>query len=202
MLDDPERCVDDMLSGLVAAFPHLRLLPDTRVLALAPRLGGPEESVGLVSGGGAGHEPFCAGFVGEGMLAAAVSGSVFASPPSIHMHRALQQVARQHKRGVLLVIPNYTGDCLHFGLATEWARREGIQVICHSHPRGRKAGVKVKLKKALVFLDCLQVESVVVGEDCALLDAGKASSIGRRGMCGLMFVFKVSKHWSQLDLKI
>lgn len=160
LLDDPERCVDDMLQGLAAAFPGLRVLPDSRVVTL---WGGAQDTVGLVSGGGAGHEPFCAGFVGSGMLAGGVSGSVFASPPVTHVQRALADVASRHKGGVLLVIPNYTGDCLNFGLALERARSEGIDV-----------------------------ESVNVGEDCSLLESGKGSSIGRRAMCGLIFVFKIA----------
>ncbi|KAE8750377.1 hypothetical protein FOCC_FOCC002935 [Frankliniella occidentalis] len=162
LVDDPERCVDDMLAGLAAAFPHLRVLPDTRAVVLSGA-GGQDDAVGVVSGGGAGHEPFCAGFVGTGMLAGAVSGSVFASPPATHVVRGLAHVARRHRGGVLLVIPNYTGDCLNFGLASEWAKRDGIPV-----------------------------ESVIVGEDCALLGTGKGSSAGRRGMCGLVFVYKIA----------
>ncbi|XP_034253977.1 PTS-dependent dihydroxyacetone kinase 1, dihydroxyacetone-binding subunit DhaK-like [Thrips palmi] len=160
LLDDPERCVDDMLQGLQAAFPGLRVLEDSRAVTLRSEAG---DTVGLVSGGGAGHEPFCAGFVGTGMLAAAVSGSVFASPPATHVQRALADVASRHKGGVLLVIPNYTGDCLNFGLASEWARRDGVQV-----------------------------ESVIVDDDCSLLESGKGSSTGSRGMCGLIFVYKIA----------
>lgn len=100
LLGDPERCVDDMLQGLAAAFPALRVLADSRAVTLWGDAGFKDTAtVGLVSGGGAGHEPFCGGFVGSGMLAAAVSGSVFASPPATHVQRALADVASRHKGG-------------------------------------------------------------------------------------------------------
>ena len=163
LIDDPETCVDDLLAGLQAAFPQLDVLPEARAVVHTD-LGLPAntKTVGLISGGGAGHEPFCAGFVGTGMLSAAVTGSVFASPPTVHVESALKRVAQHHKGGVLLVIPNYTGDCLNFGLAFERAKRDGTPV-----------------------------EKVIVGEDCALLGTGKGSSAGRRGMCGLVFVYKI-----------
>lgn len=163
--------MDDLLSGLTAAFPRLRLLDGTRDIVLVG--GGGPDTVGLVSGGGSGHEPFTAGFVGEGMLAASVSGSVFASPPAVHVQRAVAHVSQQHKGGVLLLIPNYTGDCLNFGLASEWARRDGISV-----------------------------ESVIVGEDCALLESGKGSMTGRRGMCGLVFVYKIAGQLASEGLRL
>ncbi len=95
--------------------------------------------------------------------------------------------------GVLLVIPNYTGDCLNFGLASEWAQRDGISV-CFSLGLISvfRSSVSLKHVNNDFLLFKLQIESVIVGEDCALLNSGKSSSAGRRGMCGLVFVYKVS----------
>ena len=80
----------------------------------------------IVSGGGSGHEPAHAGYIGAGMLSAAVAGEVFTSPSSDSVFAAIQAVAG--KRGSLLVVKNYTGDRLNFGLAAEMARAEGIPV--------------------------------------------------------------------------
>jgi dihydroxyacetone kinase len=80
--------------------------------------------VALVSGGGAGHEPAHAGYVGEGMLTAAVVGAVFTSPSVDAVLAAIRAVAGPS--GVLLIIKNYTGDRLNFSLAAEIARSEGI----------------------------------------------------------------------------
>ena len=81
--------------------------------------------VGIVSGGGSGHEPFAAGLVGPGGLTAAVAGSVFASPPAGAVLAALRQVATP--QGVMLIVFNYTGDRINFGLAAQRARAEGIK---------------------------------------------------------------------------
>ena len=81
--------------------------------------------MGIVSGGGSGHEPFAAGLVGPGGLAAAVAGSVFASPPAGAVLAALRQVATP--QGVMLIVFNYTGDRINFGLAAQRARAEGIK---------------------------------------------------------------------------
>nr|CAD7423332.1 unnamed protein product [Timema monikensis] len=112
----------------------------------------------------------CNGYVGGGMLTAAVAGSVFASPPSSSVLHAIRKVGQGTTAGTLLIIANYTGDILNFGLAVEWAKNEG-----------------------------LKVESMVVGEDCALLsqDGTTNSSTGRRGMCGLLFVYKITGAMSE-----
>ncbi|MCM2972224.1 dihydroxyacetone kinase subunit DhaK [Larsenimonas suaedae] len=82
--------------------------------------------VALLSGGGAGHEPAHAGFVGEGMLTCAVSGSVFASPSVDAVMAGLREVCGE--AGCLMIVKNYTGDRLNFGLAAERARAEGLKV--------------------------------------------------------------------------
>ena len=85
-----------------------------------------KSKVALISGGGSGHEPAHAGFIGEGMLSAAVCGEVFASPSAEMVLQAIRAVAGP--AGCLLIIKNYTGDRLHFGLAAELAKAEGYKV--------------------------------------------------------------------------
>ncbi|CAM9931414.1 unnamed protein product [Lampetra fluviatilis] len=84
--------------------------------------------VAVISGGGAGHEPAHAGFVGVGMLSAAVSGHVFASPAPSAVLAAVRALAQSGAMGVLLVVKNYAGDRLNFGVAAERARAEGVEV--------------------------------------------------------------------------
>src|SRR3569623_835749 len=105
--------------------------------------------VAVVSGGGAGHEPSHAGFVGAGMLAAAVSGEIFASPSVEAVLAAIRAVTGP--AGSLLIVKNYTGDRLNFGLAAELAKQEGIPVelavvaddvsLKHMVPRERRRGI-------------------------------------------------------------
>src|SRR5690606_6021752 len=82
--------------------------------------------VAVLSGGGSGHEPAHAGYVGPGMLAAAVAGDVFTSPSVDAVHAAIRATAGP--AGALLIVKNYTGDRLNFGLAAELARQQGIPV--------------------------------------------------------------------------
>lgn len=122
LFNTAEAYVDDMLEGLVAAVPSLVRLPGTNVVVrreLRPK-------VGIVSGGGSGHEPAHAGFVGTGMLDGAVAGEVFTSPTPDQVLAAVRAV--HTGRGVLLVVKNYTGDVLNFEMAAELAQAEGIRV--------------------------------------------------------------------------
>ena len=82
------------------------------------------KQVTLIAGGGSGHEGAYAGFVGDGLLTGAVCGGVFASPSASQVLAAIERV--QSKHGVLVIVMNYTGDCLHFGLAVERAKAKGI----------------------------------------------------------------------------
>src|SRR6476661_4077142 len=113
-----------MLEGLVAITPGLALLEGETVVvrADAPLA----DEVALIAGGGAGHEPAHAGYVGPGMLTAAVSGDVFTSPATDAVLAAIRAVSG--RKGALLIVKNYTGDRLNFGLAAELARAEGIPV--------------------------------------------------------------------------
>jgi dihydroxyacetone kinase len=121
LINDPRAVVPEMLEGLVRLHPDLALLPHSHVVT---RAGAAGRGVALISGGGGGHEPAHAGFVGAGLLHAAVSGDVFTSPSTDAVLVAIRAVAGPD--GVLLIVKNYTGDRLNFGLAAEMARAEGI----------------------------------------------------------------------------
>lgn len=125
IINHPEHVVTEMLDGMVAAHPDLlQRLPNTQVVL---RKGAPiSGKVGLVSGGGSGHEPAHAGYVGAGMLDAAVAGEVFTSPTPDQVLAAIQ--AADSGQGVLLIIKNYSGDVMNFEMAAELAQAEGIQV--------------------------------------------------------------------------
>ncbi|KYD14289.1 Phosphoenolpyruvate-dihydroxyacetone phosphotransferase, dihydroxyacetone binding subunit DhaK [Parageobacillus caldoxylosilyticus] len=125
LINDPNHVVNDMLEGMAAAYPNrLRRLPGTNVIVRhdAPVKG----KVGVVSGGGSGHEPAHAGYVGKGMLDAAVCGEVFTSPTPDQVLEAIKAV--DSGKGVLLIIKNYTGDVMNFEMAAELAEAEGINV--------------------------------------------------------------------------
>jgi dihydroxyacetone kinase-like protein len=122
LIRDPQTVVHDALDGLAAAHPGLlRVQSDPPVIlrADAPVRG----KVGIVSGGGSGHEPLHGGFVGHGMLDAAVPGAVFTSPTPDPILQAIQDV--DGGAGVLLIVKNYTGDVLNFETAADLALAEG-----------------------------------------------------------------------------
>ena len=126
LINRPEEVVAEMVEGLAAAFPGLRRLPGRNVLVRDDAEESRRSRVALVSGGGSGHEPAHAGYVGRGMLSAAVAGDVFTSPSPDAVLAAIRAVAGPP--GCLLIVKNYTGDRLNFGLAAEMARAEGIPV--------------------------------------------------------------------------
>lgn len=126
--NDRKQLVNDAIEGLVISAPHANLVrldidPAIRVVA---RSDWSKSRVAVISGGGSGHEPAHAGFVGKGMLTAAVCGDVFASPSVDAVLNAI--VAVTGDRGCLLIVKNYTGDRLNFGLAAEKAKRYGLKV--------------------------------------------------------------------------
>lgn len=124
LINRPQDVVEQMVEGLVAVHGGLRRLPGHTVLVRA-ELPQPRR-VALVSGGGSGHEPAHAGYVGAGMLSAAVAGDVFTSPSPDSVLAAIRATAGP--AGALLIVKNYTGDRLNFGLAAEMARSEGMAV--------------------------------------------------------------------------
>ncbi|MFB5643967.1 dihydroxyacetone kinase subunit DhaK [Kluyvera ascorbata] len=126
--NERKHLVDDALEGLVLSAPHANLVrldidPAIRIVA---RSDWDKSRVAIISGGGSGHEPAHAGFVGRGMLTAAVCGDLFASPSVDAVLNAI--VAVTGDRGCLLIVKNYTGDRLNFGLAAEKAKRYGLKV--------------------------------------------------------------------------
>ncbi|KAI8140813.1 Dak1 domain-containing protein [Fennellomyces sp. T-0311] len=126
IVNDPNDVVAESIQGLCYANPHLRWIPSERVVCRADVESVAQNQVTLIAGGGSGHEPGFAGFVGEGMLTGAVCGHVFASPSSSQILAALERVQSPH--GTLVIVLNYTGDCLNFGLAVERAKARGILV--------------------------------------------------------------------------
>lgn len=125
LINSPEAVVDDALKGMIAAHSDLIKVytnPNYIVRADAPVKG----KVGVLSGGGSGHEPMHGGFVGMGMLDAACPGAVFTSPTPDQMLEATKAI--NGGAGVLHIVKNYTGDILNFEMAADLARAEGIEV--------------------------------------------------------------------------
>jgi ATP-dependent dihydroxyacetone kinase len=123
LINDPRHVVREMLEGLADLYPGLALLDGEDVIVRSdlPPSGRP---VAVLSGGGAGHEPAHAGYVGAGMLSAAIAGDVFTSPSVDAVLAAIRAAAGP--AGAVLIVKNYTGDRLNFGLAAELATAEGI----------------------------------------------------------------------------
>lgn len=124
IINDPTQVVDQMLDGL--SFTHDDLVYRVEGHDIMARKAEKTGKVGLVSGGGSGHEPSHAGFVGEGMLSAAVCGAVFTSPTPDQVLEAIKQA--DEGAGVFLIIKNYSGDIMNFEMAQELAEMEGIEV--------------------------------------------------------------------------
>uniref|UniRef100_A0A8C9WWK3 Triokinase/FMN cyclase n=1 Tax=Sander lucioperca TaxID=283035 RepID=A0A8C9WWK3_SANLU len=151
LINSVDSCVDEALCGLVRASGGLSLLRGHRVVLRAD-LDNLKGKVALLSGGGSGHEPAHGGYLGAGMLSAAVAGGVFASPPPASILAAILCLHHAGASGVLLIVKNYTGDRLNFGLAAEQARNHGVLV-----------------------------DMVIVAEDCAFDQPSKAGRRGLCG---------------------
>ncbi|EPT00901.1 hypothetical protein FOMPIDRAFT_1023465 [Fomitopsis schrenkii] len=157
----PELLVVESLQGLCSLNPQIELDTADKVVYVAK----PDRSkVALICGGGSGHEPAHAGFVGDGMLTAAACGSVFASPNTSQVRRAIDLV--ENEKGTVIIVKNYTGDILNFGLAKEQYAAE--------HP--------AKSDK---------VKFVIVGDDVAV-GRTQGKIVGRRGLAGTVLVYKVA----------
>lgn len=140
LINDPNAVVTEFIEGLVEMYPSLQYLdgfPEVKVVLRADVSASTYDKVAIISGGGSGHEPAHAGFVGEGMLTAAICGDVFASPTVDAILAGIRAVTGP--KGCLLIVTNYTGDRLNFGLAAEQAKSEGYDI-----------------------------KTVIVGDDCAL----------------------------------
>ena len=155
IMNTPETFVYDMCHGLAKAHPELEFVEKFKIVKkkeINPN------KVSLISGGGSGHEPAHAGFVGKGMLDCAVCGDVFASPSQVQVYNAIKEVATD--KGVLLIIKNYSGDCMNFNGAMSDAIDE----------------------------DGIKVDAVYVNDDIAVKDS--LYTVGRRGVAGTIFVHK------------
>ncbi|KAI0766592.1 dihydroxyacetone kinase [Trametes elegans] len=160
-LNDPETLVVDSLKGLATQNPQLALDEENKVVYVPTQ---DRSKVALICGGGSGHEPAHAGYVGDGILTAAVCGSVFASPNSSQVRRGIDLV--ENEKGTVIIVKNYTGDILNFGLAREQ--------YAAAHPD--KAD---------------RVKFVIVADDVAV---GKTQGtiVGRRGLAGTVLVYKIA----------
>lgn len=130
LINSPDQAVTELLEGLALVQPGLALLEDRTIAVRADRVVTDDNRssvpVAVISGGGAGHEPAHAGYVADGMLTAAISGEVFASPSVDAVLDGIRAVTGD--AGCLLIVKSYTGDRLNFGLAAQMARAEGLDV--------------------------------------------------------------------------
>lgn len=122
IINHPNNVVSEALRGLAKAYPELRYTENLEVISTRVK----KKKVGLVSGGGSGHEPAHAGYVGKGMLDAAVAGNVFSSPSPDRIIKGIEEA--NSGEGVLLIIKNYSGDIMNFGMAKEMAEMDDIRV--------------------------------------------------------------------------
>ncbi|EHK15225.1 uncharacterized protein TRIVIDRAFT_64851 [Trichoderma virens Gv29-8] len=159
-INDPTKLVNDALFGITLANPAVALDADNKTIYRRPNLNGSSQ-VSLLSGGGSGHEPSFAAFVGDGLLSAAVAGTIFASPNTEQVRKAVMGLV-DSTRGVLVIVMNYTGDVLNFGVAVEQAKSAG-----------------------------LNVEMLVVADDVGV-GRQKAGKVGRRGIAGTVLVQKIA----------
>lgn len=124
LINDPQNIVEEVIQGIVKAYPDKlsRVENEQIIIRKTKKIG----KVALISGGGSGHEPAHAGYVGYGMLDAAVCGEIFTSPSASSVYNAIKEV--NNGNGVLLIIKNYSGDIMNFEMAAEMAELEGINV--------------------------------------------------------------------------
>ncbi|WP_081006211.1 dihydroxyacetone kinase subunit DhaK [Clostridium baratii] len=123
IINAPENVVRELCNGMVMAHPELEFISKYKIVKKREIN---KDKVTLISGGGSGHEPAHAGFVGEGMLDVAVCGDVFASPSQIQIYQGIKESASN--KGTLLIIKNYSGDMMNFKNAAYLASEDGINV--------------------------------------------------------------------------
>ena len=167
IMNTPETFVYDMCHGIAKAHPELEFVEKFKIVKkkeINPN------KVSLISGGGSGHEPAHAGFVGKGMLDAAVCGDVFASPSQTQVYNALKLTATE--KGVLMIVKNYSGDCMNFNGAAADAKED----------------------------DGIKVDAVYVNDDIAVKDS--LYTVGRRGVAGTVFVHKIAGAAAEKGLEL
>lgn len=123
IINKPETVVIEMCNGMAMAHPELEFIQKYKVMKKKDIN---KNKVSLISGGGSGHEPAHAGFIGKGMLDAAVCGDIFASPSQIQVYKAIKNTASD--KGTLLIVKNYSGDMMNFKNAAHLAEEDGIKV--------------------------------------------------------------------------
>ncbi|KAF9563069.1 dihydroxyacetone kinase [Agrocybe pediades] len=161
LLNSASDLVVESLKGLCAVNPQLALDSTNKIVYLKSH---DRSKVALMCGGGSGHEPAHAGFVGQGILTGAVCGNVFASPNASQVRRGIELI--DNDKGTVIIVKNYTGDVLNFGLAKEQ--------YAALHPN--KAD---------------KIKFVVVGDDVSVgREQGKI--VGRRGLAGTVLVYKIA----------
>ncbi|KMU89139.1 dihydroxyacetone kinase [Coccidioides immitis H538.4] len=159
--NDPTHLVSSALRSLTLTNPSLAFDEENKIIYRRPTGdASTQPKVSIISGGGSGHEPAFAGFVGKGLLTASVAGTIFASPSAEQVRRAVMQRVEVSK-GVLIIIMNYTGDVLNFGMAAEKAKAAGIKT-----------------------------EFFAVGDDVGV-GRTKGGKVGRRGIGGGILVLKI-----------
>ncbi|EFO18193.1 hypothetical protein LOAG_10302 [Loa loa] len=166
-INNLDSVVDDSIRGLILSHDNLATLDCChRVILRADidKLKGGKQ-VTLLAGGGSGHEPFAAGFVGKGILSAAVCGNIFASPPTSHIMAGLNAIRNSSGTGVFVI--NYTGDRLNFGLAVERFNAS----------REKEDG---------------EAEMVMISDDVALEGNLAGRNVGRRGLAGAVLLLKIA----------
>lgn len=126
IINDPSNVVSEMVDGLVRAYPQYLIQIDGTEAVVRTNKDSMKGKVGLVSGGGSGHEPAHAGYVGQGMLSAAVCGQVFTSPTPDQIYEAIKAV--DQGQGVFCIVKNYSGDVMNFDMAKDLAEADGIDV--------------------------------------------------------------------------
>lgn len=164
IINETNTVVNEMCEGIIKAYPDNLVLNSRYKIIKRKNKNG--NKVNIISGGGSGHEPSHGGMVGYGMLDAAVCGDVFASPSSIQVYNAILDC--KTKKGVLLIIKNYSGDRLNFDTAAEMAIED----------------------------DGILVEKVYVNDDIAVEDS--LYTEGRRGVAGTVFVHKIAGAYAEL----
>lgn len=127
IINNVEDIVPEMISGLVKTNSDLvKQIEGTTAVVRNDAKFNENKQVGVVSGGGSGHEPLHAGYVGDGMLSAAVAGEVFTSPTPDQIYEAIKAV--DQGKGVLLIVKNYSGNVMNFDMAKEMAEADDIEV--------------------------------------------------------------------------
>lgn len=164
LINDVPTAVRHNLEGIVRVNNHLVIHKSSNIVVRKDFRESvlDKAKVSLISGGGSGHEPSHAGFVGSGLLTASVSGNIFASPTAAEVLRTIKLINLKNcSAGTLLIVPNYTGDRLHFGSAKERAVLEGYNV-----------------------------DLFIFGDDCVF--GSKTGRVGKRGLAGVFFIHKIA----------